>query len=547
MMLKITLSVLLWATSLPHIASFSTVYRPLSIYGVDQQSRNVPRPASWLAGVLPSRCKSRVTALPTDGASNLAVGTILAVSSVGGTFAECTRLGSQLTGALCTFCFSAALSNLGVLPSEHRLYALCWDWILPASLAVTVFGSGGRRGNECSGADVVDTSVRSRHGGVGLAFMIGALGSCLGSATAFALSRMARQLQRNGIGSQTVLQPVLAPFSLPQPLAAQCAAALCATYIGGSANLFVVAKATGLARDPATLGAMAAADVALMGVYFAALLSASTSKTIHDRFAGRRRRRCHAPAVISPTETASQVIAAAELKKPQFKTIRVAEIVSSVGGVLALTVLAGSVLKMSAILSKGLPNGSSTALLTIISSIVASSLSLLQQSSRHCAPLISSFLSTLRSRAAPRTAKFMMLLFFSAVGASAKVTTLMASSGPAVLGFTAVTLAVHCAAMFVGVETINTMSRILERHRAGSNSSSSSDHDSAPEAIPLVGLEEMLVASNANVGGAATAATFAGLIKRVDLVPAAAMWGTAGYAAATPIALALHAAMSGID
>jgi uncharacterized membrane protein len=140
----------------------------------------------------------------------------------------------------------------------------------------------------------------------------------------------------------------------------------------------------------------------------------------------------------------------------------------------------------------------------------------------------------------------MMLLFFSAVGASAKVTNLMASTGPAVLGFTAVTLAVHCAAMFVGVETINTMSRILERHRAGSNSSSS-DHDSAPEAIPLVGLEEMLVASNANVGGAATAATFAGLIKRVDLVPAAAMWGTAGYAAATPIALALHAAMSGFD
>ena len=53
-------------------------------------------------------------------------------------------------------------------------------------------------------------------------------------------------------------------------------------------------------------------------------------------------------------------------------------------------------------------------------------------------------------------------------------------------------------------------------------------------------LNEMLVASNANVGGPATAAAFAGAAARDPLlVVPATVWGTAGYACATTLGVAL--------
>ena len=57
------------------------------------------------------------------------------------------------------------------------------------------------------------------------------------------------------------------------------------------------------------------------------------------------------------------------------------------------------------------------------------------------------------------------------------------------------------------------------------------------------GVDEALVASNACVGGPATAAAFASAIRREDLVVPAVVWGTVGYACGTGLGMALYDVM----
>ena len=53
-------------------------------------------------------------------------------------------------------------------------------------------------------------------------------------------------------------------------------------------------------------------------------------------------------------------------------------------------------------------------------------------------------------------------------------------------------------------------------------------------------VDEALVASNACVGGPATAAAFASATRREDLVVPAVVWGTVGYACGTGLGMALY-------
>ena len=57
------------------------------------------------------------------------------------------------------------------------------------------------------------------------------------------------------------------------------------------------------------------------------------------------------------------------------------------------------------------------------------------------------------------------------------------------------------------------------------------------------GIDEALVASNACVGGPATAAAFASATRREDLVVPAVVWGTVGYACGTGLGMALYNVM----
>ena len=82
---------------------------------------------------------------------------------------------------------------------------------------------------------------------------------------------------------------------------------------------------------------------------------------------------------------------------------------------------------------------------------------------------------------------------------------------PAIFMFAALALAVHIAVMAAGAAVLNRF--------CGAG----------------LGLDDIIVASNANIGGPSTAATFAGLLGKDELVVPAAVWGTVGYAIATTL------------
>ena len=131
---------------------------------------------------------------------------------------------------------AAALASIKVLPRESIIYAWGWTVILPLSLALTLIG------RESKG--IKDGAATRR---VGAAFAAGAVSSVAG---AFAAAKL--------------LRPTLGAA------ADKGAAALAASYVGGSANFFVVAEAVGL-KNNGLLAALATADVVVMAGYIVLL------------------------------------------------------------------------------------------------------------------------------------------------------------------------------------------------------------------------------------------------------------------------------------
>lgn len=121
---------------------------------------------------------------------------------------------------------------------------------------------------------------------------------------------------------------------------------------------------------------------------------------------------------------------------------------------------------------------------------------------------------------APCLSAFLFALFFAAIGAGASLRHLLVS-GPAVLFLMALTLLVH----------VGTTAVALRLHNAAVTSNGED---------ACVGVDEMLIASNANIGGPATAGTMAASIGRPDLVLAATATGTLGYSAATWLGVAVY-------
>lgn len=513
---------------------------------------------------------------PTASSPAAAVAISLGACTAAGLASERTAVGSRLTGALCSFLFAASASNAGILPGEHRVFDFCWGTVLPASLAVTVLSgqSAGRRGaaddgygyasgDASTGTAVAARTNRRNGAGVGLAFGIGALGSIAGAALGFAVAT----------------HSPWAALRLPsRRVAAQCAAALAATYVGGSANLFVVARETGLDSDAATLGAMAASDVALMGAYFAVLLSSSKSAYLRRVFGGagsglkkeggeERSMGMSSDRTYSPAHCRDLP----DRAKRCMRSAATATCLLALSAVL-LQVSEFLAARVSASFSSTLP-GLSTALLTGLSSLAATALRCTEacwsKRREECtshqvrrrasiAPVLSpvNFPSWHRETVGPQLSSLMLYTFFAAVGASARIDTLT-SAGPAVLAFTAITLVVHVTVLSFGAAAANRLKKSLstsshrvelsagrtrnqedtpqgaEKAALGGGSSSSSSNDA-------IELDEILVASNANIGGAATAASFAGLIGRPDLVAPAAAWGTVGYGIATFLGCRLY-------
>jgi uncharacterized membrane protein len=311
-----------------------------------------------------------------------------------------------------------------------------------------------------------------------LAFTIGSIGTTIGAIAAYALSRRA---------------------ALLSPPASACAAGLmCATYIGGSANFFAVALAIRAgAQHPGLVPSLLAADLALMGVYLLCLAAAARSPSLHR--------------VFSEGDTVTADIAGpTEPPPPGGNTVRPSTIPPQpiARGLAAIGCLAVAALSCHGAItleSAWRVPGCGTIALCAASTAVGN---LFARRFPH-------IMSSIR-RPLGDASLLLTCLFLASVGAAARMAELLVA-GPAAAIFAATVLVVHCAVMFVGVHVANRVCR----NRA-------------------VSLPQLIIASNANVGGIGTAVAMAGAMGWARLVSPAAACGAIGYAVATAMGVGLH-------
>jgi hypothetical protein len=159
------------------------------------------------------------------------------------------------SGILATLVTAAMLSNLGIVPSSHYIYDLCWTTFLPASLALLLLAYRNNQekipipGSSSSSSPTVTTrtiqqeqepvakSIRT----VALPFFISSIGSLVGCLTSFVLfSRL----------------PSLGLSLTDAQVACAC---LSASLVGGSVNFFATAQL--ISASPTLLGSLATSDL----------------------------------------------------------------------------------------------------------------------------------------------------------------------------------------------------------------------------------------------------------------------------------------------
>ncbi|GMH42307.1 hypothetical protein BSKO_10226 [Bryopsis sp. KO-2023] len=145
---------------------------------------------------------------------------------------EETAVGRLVSSPLLAIGFGWGLAACGVIPTWCPTYDIVWSWCIPLAAVLYILE-----------ADL--SKLLSAGGATLVAFLLGSIGTILGTLAAWAL--VGTNLGNEGW---------------------KLASALCATYIGGSVNLAATAKMVGLANG-SLMAATVAVDNVVMAIYLA--------------------------------------------------------------------------------------------------------------------------------------------------------------------------------------------------------------------------------------------------------------------------------------
>ncbi len=395
------------------------------------------------------------------------------------------------SGIPITLAGAAIVSNLlPMVPIAHPLYDLCWSWILPGSLALLLLGYQTNASPAKSSLDEEKSKTSEQRiilqavARVACPFVLASIGSIIGCWAAFRLA-------------------ISGTWFSSMESARAATACLAASYVGGSVNLFATAKIIG--APSSLLSSMATADLIAMAMYFSLLASSLEWKWFKGLFYETRDAISTTIEFNGDETTPQQVLTSS--KTTIWTTL-----------VPLLLLLTGSIVAVAnwveSYVGRWIP-GTACGVIAMVAPLVRSVL--VNQSSwlRDYSPIWSATASTM--------ADWFFFLFFAAIGVGVDLKAML-QMGPACLMVSVLALAVHLVVIVVG-------SRLFLPVRKWG-----------------ISLEDLWIASNAAIGGPATAAAFCNRMKGESLLGrtvAATVWGVVGYAVGTVIGVGLFRFLGG--
>jgi len=412
----------------------------------------------------------------------------LIVSSAAGIAYDKKRGGGL--GTLITLLVAAHASNLNLGPSHSALYDFCWTTLLPSSLALLLLASPSAKDRH---------SFRQDIRAVAIPFLLASIGSILGCVISFSLTLMGAMNST----SRKWWRP--GRLLLPPIEGAVQAGCLCASFIGGPVNYFGVRHLLASSKDLLghdggvlqSLFGSSVSDLLVMALYFSLSTTALSSKRLQQWFPERVTEGISDDDVLFDSETVP------------FSTRR--RVVATImAAFLAREMVKVSVAFGRANLIPGVPTMCLAGLGAICSNVLPRILLLFQADA---------LMDEIRS-VSISLSDICFYLLFAAIGASANLGEAVKlggwhfSSGAL---FASTALLVHTVTLIGGSLAVQRFTKVrLE-------------------------LEEILVASNAAIGGPLSAAEFANRTarRRPGLIMAATVCGVFGYVIATEVGITL--------